>query len=355
MQLFFLCIFLPHLAHGLNAYGHAYSRPDDFTAAQYAKIASDFSIFTVEKDHAVNVYGNSSAKPPFKTNSIAATVGTARNIKALNASVKVLMYWNSAIFFNFYECESEVEASWVYPDPHVKHRVLYNYSVPAFRQWWVRCAVASVQNNKGDLDGLFLDATPKVDAHITEWNAMVDQVRKRLGPEATIINNGFYGHADRHIAGAEAWVHSGICYTESAIGIGDARIFTPEQSIDYLSWLANSSSANPHLTLVGHGNSADQATFTFSLANYLLVAESSLNGWFLANSGSYSIDGGLLDQHAGKVYQGADGVGCGEPTAPFKRVGGASVHKLQRTFEHGAVTVDLDANTALITCNKHGD
>jgi len=77
---------------GLHAYGHAYGpRPLDFTPGQYAAIASRFAIFTVEKDHAAAVYGNISAPPPSRTNSIAATVGTARKIKALNANVKVLL------------------------------------------------------------------------------------------------------------------------------------------------------------------------------------------------------------------------------------------------------------------------
>ena len=65
----------------LHAYGHAYSRPDDFTDAQIAQIASTFEVFTVEKSTAENVYG--------KKSSIAATVGTARRIKAINNSVQV--------------------------------------------------------------------------------------------------------------------------------------------------------------------------------------------------------------------------------------------------------------------------
>lgn len=96
-------------ACALHAYGHAYGpRPYDFNDDQYAAIASKFEIFTVEKAHAAAVYGNASAKPPFTTNSIAATVGTARKIKALNPSVKVLMYWNAALHYNMYECEREV-------------------------------------------------------------------------------------------------------------------------------------------------------------------------------------------------------------------------------------------------------
>jgi hypothetical protein len=342
----------------LNAYGHAYSRPNDFTAAQYTKITSDFKIFTVEKEHAVNVYGNHSARRPFNTNSIAATVGTARKIKALKPSTKVLMYWNAAIHFNFYECESEVQASWTYPDPSGKNRIFYNYSVPAFRDWWVKCAIDAVHGSEGALSGLFFDAIPKVDKAfgIVEWGKMVDEIRKALGPDAILLDNGFF--LKQKLAGTDAWAHTGWSYVESLKTIGTSPTFTPEQDVQAMSWLANASRAYPNRTLVGHGDISTKSgavagaldpKFVFGLAKYLLITSSSENGWFLANDGGYSIDDGLLDQPS-SVYQSADGVGCGEPTAPFQRVGGSSSHKLHRLFEKGSVTVDFDTQTASIDC-----
>jgi hypothetical protein len=44
--------------HGLQAYGHAYSRPNDFSETEYVELSSRFSVFTVEKAHAAAVYGN---------------------------------------------------------------------------------------------------------------------------------------------------------------------------------------------------------------------------------------------------------------------------------------------------------
>ncbi len=89
--------FAVHGAVAVGLYGHAYNVPGDFTPAEYKEIASLFSVFTVEKRHAYAVYGNASAQPPFQTNSIAASIGTGRNIKKLNPAIKVLMYWNSAL------------------------------------------------------------------------------------------------------------------------------------------------------------------------------------------------------------------------------------------------------------------
>ena len=64
----------------------------------------------MEKRHAFGVYGNASAPPdsPAHYNSIRAAQATGAKIKAINDSVRVLMYWNSEIHFAMYECETEV-------------------------------------------------------------------------------------------------------------------------------------------------------------------------------------------------------------------------------------------------------
>ena len=49
-----LAAVLPPPAAALRAYGHAYSRPDDFSDDQIAAIASRFEVFTVEKSTATN-------------------------------------------------------------------------------------------------------------------------------------------------------------------------------------------------------------------------------------------------------------------------------------------------------------
>ena len=156
LPLLLATLLLPRTATALHPYGHAFSRPTDFTDAQISAVASHFEVFTVEKASGADKYG--------PHNSTAATVGTARRIKAVNGSVKVLMYWNAAIHFNLYECEREVQASWVVPGAGRHTQPYYNYSVPAFRAWWVQCAVDAVVDSKGAIDGLFLDATPKVAA-----------------------------------------------------------------------------------------------------------------------------------------------------------------------------------------------
>ena len=96
-------------------YGHAFNTPGDFSEAEYAFIAATYPVFTVEKRHASGVYGNPSAPAgsPRKFNSIAASVGTARKIKALNPAARVLLYWNAMLHYNMYECEEDVQPSWL--------------------------------------------------------------------------------------------------------------------------------------------------------------------------------------------------------------------------------------------------
>jgi hypothetical protein len=333
---FVVPVLLVHLLPGaaaLSAYGHAYSRPGDFSDSQIEALARRFPVFTVEKGVAQNVYG--------RHNSTAATIGTARRLKAVNASIVVLMYWNNALNYNLYECESQVQPSWVYPNPAgAAQPPLYNYSVPAFRHWWMRCAIDAVKGSGGLIDGLFLDGTPKLEqAHaIPAWGAMVDGIRAALGPSSVVIDNGMYmGPTGAQDAGDDAWVHTGRAYVERMSSIGTAA-YTPSVGLRYLRWLSRSSAAHPERLLIGHGSISlaqpDDGRFEFGLGAYMLVTSSVANGSYLANNGSYDINGGLLAQPESAYVAAAS---CGEPLAAFESDAAAGRWALRRRFEHGVV------------------
>lgn len=77
-----------------------------------------------------------------------------------------------------------------------------------------------------------------------------------------------------------------------------------------------------------YGQSKKKKKNTASNPLYLPPSSSSSSslsskGWFIANNGSYSITGGLLDQPTGP-YEG-NGVGCGEPVELVKQISSASV------------------------------
>lgn len=334
-------------------YGHAFGvPPGDFSSEEYTFIAGAFPIFTVEKRHAMAVYGDPSAPPssPYHYNSIAASVGTARKIKALNPSSRVLMYWNSALHWNFYECESEVQPSWLLPASHGLQVPSYNYSVAEFRAWWVGCAVGALRNSSGALDGLFVDAVPKLswagqpaDA-FSLWGGMLDAVRAAI-PSAFVIFNGDFnsGHGSV-VANATGLIgHADAVYAESMAGIDSAQAAAdPSGTIAYLRFLAQTSAAAPpHKLLFGHGlldPSDAERSFTFGLALFLLVTPDPAGGGFIANQG-YEVDQGLLAPHPQYALH------YGPPLGPFAVAGSV----LTRTFANATVVADLVARTAKIT------
>ena len=131
------------------------------------------------------------------------------------------------------------------------------------------------------------------------------------GAEAIVMDNGYYlSGASKMLGGDDAWSHTKFGYIESLTKIGNTAHLTLTQSMTYLRLLSNASAAHPapNRKFIGHGVSGTNTSFYFSLATFMLITSSMRDGWFLANSGSYSIDGGLLDQPFA-VYAGDDGVG----------------------------------------------
>lgn len=346
-------------ARAVIPYGHAFNSPGDFSPSAYAFIAATYPVFTVEKRHASAVYGNASAPAasPHRTNSIAASVGTARRIKQLNASAKVLMYWNSALHWNFYECEEEVAPGWLLPPSHRLAVPSYNYAVPAFRAWWVRCAVDALRGSGGALDGLFIDAVPKLtwagqpaDA-LALWGAMLDALRAALPGALLLFNGDFFGANGAVVANATLLQHADAVYIESlaSLGASGAGAPAPGASIAYLRYLAASAAAAPPAKrFFGHGllnassgggGGGGDGAFTFGLAVFLLVARGDpAEDFFLANDG-YQVDQGVLVPHPEYDLE------LGAPRGPFTVKG----HVLTREFERATVVADLDARRGAIT------
>jgi len=298
------------------------------------------------------VYGDPSAPTtsPFHYNSIAASVGTARKIKALNPAARVLMYWNSALHWNMYECEVAVQPAWLLPPSHGLAVPSYNYSSAEFRSWWVACAVGALRNSSGALDGLFLDALPKLSwagqpANAYDlWGGMVDAVRATI-PGAFIIFNADYNDARNSsvIANATGLIkHADAVYAESMSSIDSpGSAAAPKASIAYLRFLAESSAEALPKLYFGHGllDPGDAArSFAFGLALFLLTTPDPAKGYFIANNG-YEIDEGLLTPHPEYAFE------YGLPRAPFSVAGAV----LTRTFANATVVADLQQRTAKIS------
>jgi hypothetical protein len=335
-------------------YGHAYQTPGDFSADDYAEIAAKFPVFTVEKRHAPAVYGNASLPYPFQSNSIAASIGTARKIKALNSSVRVLMYWNSALHWNFYECEAAVEPSWLLPASHHLSVPSYNYSVPEFRAWWVDCAVGALKNSSGALDGLFVDAVPKLTwegqpSNANElWGEMLDAVRAAVPHVFLIYNGDYYSHSSAVIANSSLLAHASAVYIESMADlIVDAKTDNLSLITEYLQYVAAAAAANPNKLHFGHGTVSNSSAgrpdpvFTFGFAVFLLVTPDPSSSYFISNFG-YRIDQGVLLPHAEYAWA------IGEPLGSFSVKGPI----LTRSFANATVSVDLKTQTAEIKMGR---
>jgi hypothetical protein len=353
LRLLLFCAFSLRVSLSILQYGHAFQSPGDFTSAEYATISSTFPIFTVEKRHAPAVYGNASLPYPFQSNSIASSIGTARMIKALNSSVRVLMYWNSALHWNFYECEADVQPSWLLPSSHGLPVPSYNYSVPEFRTWWVSCAVGALRNSSGALDGLFIDAAPKLSwvgqpsNAYDLWGKMLDEVRKAVPGVFLIFNGDYYSQSGAVIANSTLLSHADAVYIESLANlIDDAKKNPPSTIIAYLRYLSSTAAnLNPSKLFVGHGqcgntsSSASQAdpTFTFGLAIFLLVTPDPSTNYYISNFG-YNIDQGVLFPHAEYALE------FGKPLNDFTVNG----FLLKRTFSNATVIVNLKTQTGEI-------
>ena len=343
-------LLLPKCA-AILPYGHAFNSPGDFSPPQYATIAATFPIFTVEKRHASAIYGDPSAPAgsPRRFNSIAASVGTAQKIKALNPASRVLMYWNSALHWNFYECEEAVQPAWLLPPAHGLAVPRYNYASAAFRAWWVACAVGALRNSSGTLDGLFVDAAPKLswagqpsDAFAL-LGGMLDEVRAAV-PAFIIYNGDCNGAGGAVVANASTLLgHADAVYAESMASIDSpGAAAAPAQTIAYLQYLAASAAAAAPAgkLLAGHGllDPADAPrSFAFGLALFLLVTPDPAGGAFLANDG-YQVEQGLLSPHPEYAFA------YGAPRGAFTARGAT----LPRLFENATVVADLGARSASI-------
>ena len=354
-QLFFIAIAAAAAATAAAApptlYGHAFNAPLDFSDAEYAHIAATFPVFTVEKRHAFGVYGNASLPAPFAYNSIAASIGTARKIKALNASVKVLMYWNSALNWNMYECEADVQPSWLLPPRAPLTNVSrYNLASPQFRAWWTACAVDALRRSEGALDGLFLDALPKLtwpgnppDAFAL-WGGMVDAIKAAV-PGAWLIYNGFYDAGGGGVvANASLLAHTSALYVECLSTLGSGAPVSLADATPFLRSVAAMARAADRAdkAYVGHGFGpvADpgDARFLFGYAVFLLTATGGAREMFLANDG-YEIDQGLMKTHAEYALE------LGAPTGAFVVVNSTA---LRRDFARATVVVDMARQRAEI-------
>jgi hypothetical protein len=318
----------------IQRYGHGFSEPHDFTPEEYEYIAKNYSIFTVEKRHAWADYGP-------KPNTEAATIGTAKKLKAINSDIKVLMYWNIVLNWNFYESQTEFNKhpewklrDWVFQIANVKPIPMYDLNNPEVQEWWVNAIVDPIE--RGDLDGVFLDASPKVpkDQYVSLFK-IIDTVRARIGEDKIVIYNGFRVD-DTTLQGGQDFIdHTSGVFVEFFL---HKPLDTKEEAALLFDNLIEAEKKGKMIVPRGNPKSVLPGTkepFHFSLASFLLFYGP--NSYYLYNSG-YNKTQGMLEG-----YPEFD-MATGKPLGSAVRKGWAYT----RNFERFTVTVDLETKEAKI-------
>ena len=325
---------LNHYGERIQRYGHGFSDPHDFTPEEYEYIANNYSIFTVEKRHAWADYGE-------KPNTEAATIGTAKKLKEINPEIKVLMYWNIVLNWNFYESQSEfnkhpewVYRDWVFQIANVKPIPMYDLNNPEVQRWWVNAIADPVL--RGDLDGVFLDASPKVPKEQYEsLFKMIDAVRAKIGQDRIVIYNGFRVDDTTLQGGQEFIDHTSGVFIEFFF---HKPLDTKEEAAFLFDNLIEAQKKGKMIIPRGSPRSVLPGTrepFLFSFASFLLFHGP--NSYYLYNSG-YEKTRGMLESHTEFDLE------PGKPLGNAVRNGWVYT----REFEKVTVTVNLETKEARI-------
>ena len=323
-----------HYGNRIQRYGHGFSEPNDFRPEEYEYIANNYSIFTVEKRHAWADYGP-------KPNTEAATIGTAQKLKKINPDIKVLIYWNIVLNWNFYESQTEFNKhpDWKYRDWIFQHAKanpvpMYDLNNPEVQQWWVNAIVDPIL--RGDLDGVFLDASPKVPKEQYEsLFKMIDTVRARIGEDKIVIYNGFRVDSTVLQGGQDFIEHTSGVFIEFFL---HKPLDTKEEAAFLFDNLIEAEKAGKMIIPRGSPNSVlpgTQDPFLFSFASFLLFYGP--ESYYIYNAG-YNKTQGMFDDYP--VYD----------LAPGKALGSAVRNGwvYTREFENMTVTVDLHKKEARI-------
>lgn len=317
----------------INWYGHGYSVPHDFSTEQYQYISDRYPIFTVEKRHAYLDYGGSPSSEQ-------ATIGTSAKIKTIHPAAKVLVYWNSILNYNLYESQKVLAGhpDWIYGKDTLGSGMildLYDLNNPDLQNWWIDslCSIIS----RGNLDGVFLDAVPKIPVSMLEsFRGMIDRVRAKIGSEKLVIYNGFRMTTNSSMAGdSTVLTHCSGVYVEAFFS---GSVKSKEMGTYLLDRLIESEQIGK--IIIARGSPFDfwgttQENPLFDLACYLLFYGP--NSYFTYNWG-YASTEGLFSP---TIY---DSLKIGKPLGRAIRTG----FLYQREFEQLSVTVDLEQKTASI-------
>ena len=211
----------------------------------------------------------------------------------------------------------------------------YNLENEAVRQWWLDSVANLV--TRGSLDGVFLDAIPKIpEAQIPIFIEMLQELRRRIGDDKLILYNGFrVMQPDKILGGPEVLEETSGVFVEAFFS---KPVTTKERGAALLE--AMSKAAEERKTIIARGSpercwGTTRQDPTFALAAFLIAAGP--ESYFCYNWG-YNIDEGALADF--EILR----KGVGAPRGKPKRKGWV----FTREFEHARVRVNLEKAEAEI-------
>jgi hypothetical protein len=331
---------------------HVGKASDDFSTNEVDFLAKHFNFVVVEKAQAVQRRGTTEA----------GIAEAARQIKQRNPGAKVLFYWNSFLDVAQYKAHNTLPKDGHLKDLHGKS-VMVRKTVNTLdltredvRAWWTDTAAKAVR--EGGCDGIFADAVPQVTSPSKrkllgegKYRAlneglvtMFKQAREKMGSDKIIIYNGIRGgdgeqflpftdgamieHFDSFSSTGKVNVAKDI---EAMRKAGQAGKVVMLKAWPGFSWLDENQMKKPREELV----KLARERITFPLACFLVAAEK--NSYFCYTWG-YRENHGTFEW-----YPEFD-----KPLGPPKGQAERRGWTYQREFEHAAVFVDLENQTAKI-------
>lgn len=333
-----------------------------FTEAEIRYLAS-FPLITFEKTTGAREFGSTEA----------GTLAAARAVKALNPAAKILYYRNVIVHYESYAADAALDAipgaflaDGEGNDRLVRGRVqAYDLTNPAVRDWWLDAAHGVAADPA--IDGLFIDGNVKVlepaylrreigdakkDALEAGYDALMDNLRRRLGADGLILANVIRARfPDAALGRMGAFDGSYIEGLETAVG-GIARKDYVARGLSAIQDAARRGAliaftaglggeagqeTNAHRTDEVRARAAEwdealRGRFTYLLAMFLVCAEK--HSYFLAHDSYDAEASGIWMNDPPELSRP-----LGPPRGPARRSG----YVYTRDFAHAKVRVDIEA------------
>ncbi|MCH6259019.1 putative glycoside hydrolase [Puniceicoccaceae bacterium K14] len=332
----------------------AFRGPSEMTTENVESIANHYQLVLIEKQNKQGLATNEEG-----------TIYSAQQLKAINPNIHCYFYWNSWIQYGGYAASAEFEDNaddWAeknedgsifwFKDLYM----VYDYSSPGLREWWVDTALEMAQHP--DIDGVFADKVHGKDGLFfdqfgepeSDYIDMLDTLAMVIPEDKTYVGNTLRN--ERPGGNREHMIYFDSSYFERwevtnksvnpAQSTAEAIAVSIQLAREALSKgkIVNLQTGPPDGYSSTQQHLADNVEFP--LAVFLIIAE---------EYAYFSYQGGVADVPAyedwlwNTAWVDEFSRPLGEPFGPPVRNG----YVYTRSFEHVDVYLDLESHSATLT------